>query len=204
MSKQLVAAVMLIALCTNFVCAQSGASKVEVGGQISAIRLSEFDQSSVGFGARATYNFSNRIALEGEVNFFPQRINISAFTSSGQRIEGLFGLKCGFRSRGVGLFGKLRPGFIHFSQDRRPCPIVGPVPAAGCAFLRNETNFALDLGGVVEFYPSHSVALRFDAGDTIIRYGGLEGTAGPARIVTGSFTSHNLQIGASISLRLLK
>ncbi len=29
----------------------------------------------------------------------------------------------------------------------------------------------MDVGGVVEFYPSRNTVIRIDAGDTIIRYG---------------------------------
>jgi hypothetical protein len=203
-TKLLIAAVMFIAIGNDDVCAQSNISGLEVGGQFTTIHLSEFDETTAGFGARLTYNVSSYIALEGEVNFFPQRINVSHFTSSGQRLEGLFGIKSGIRSKRVGVFGKLKPGLIHFSQQHRPCTIVGPVRAVGCAFLRTENNFALDLGGVVEFYPWSSITVRFDTGDTVIRYGGFEVSAGPARIVTGSFTSHNFQISAGVTLRLLR
>jgi hypothetical protein len=51
------------------------------------------------------------------------------------------------------------------------------------------TEFALDIGGVFELYPSRRVAFRFDIGDTIIRFGGL------------GFTSHNLQITTGVALR---
>ena len=33
------------------------------------------------------------------------------------------------------------------------------------------TDFAFDLGGVLEWYPSKHVLLRFDAGDTFINFG---------------------------------
>jgi hypothetical protein len=35
---------------------------------------------------------------------------------------------------------------------------------------RRLTNFAFDLGGVLEFYPSKRIVTRFDAGDTLIKY----------------------------------
>ena len=31
--------------------------------------------------------------------------------------------------------------------------------------------FSMDVGGVVEFYPSRRIVTRLDIGDTIIRYG---------------------------------
>jgi hypothetical protein len=37
--------------------------------------------------------------------------------------------------------------------------------------IGTETHFTTDLGGVLEFYPSKKTVVRFDAGDTIIRFG---------------------------------
>jgi hypothetical protein len=62
-------------------------------------------------------------------------------------------------------------------------------PAAGTA--SSETQFALDYGGVVELYPARPFALRFDVGDTVIRY---------SNFVTPFFT-HNLQISTGVALR---
>lgn len=44
-------------------------------------------------------------------------------------------------------------------------------PPAGCFQPVSKTRFAVDLGGVVEWYPSKNTIVRFDAGDTIIRFG---------------------------------
>jgi len=55
--------------------------------------------------------------------------------------------------------------------------------------LSGETRFALDLGGVIEFYPSRRFVLRVDLGDTVIR------NSQPGR------TSHNFQFGAGIGIR---
>ena len=56
-------------------------------------------------------------------------------------------------------------------------------------FSERATEFALDYGGVLELYPSRHVALRFDVGDTVIRFGNL------------GFTSHNLQITPGVAFR---
>jgi len=62
----------------------------------------------------------------------------------------------------------------------------------------------MDLGGVLEFYPSRKVLTRIDVGDTIIHYGKLTSPIpfGPAPFVA-SRTTHNLQVSAGIGFRLL-
>ncbi len=57
-------------------------------------------------------------------------------------------------------------------RARGGCITIFPPPLA-CfdAGGGGRTDFALDLGGVVELYPSSRTILRFDAGDTILRSG---------------------------------
>jgi len=53
-----------------------------------------------------------------------------------------------------------------------------------------KAGFALDVGGVLEFCPSRSVVMRFDLGDTIIRFdsrGQIFSRFGK------DFTSHKMQ-----------
>jgi hypothetical protein len=88
-------------------------------------------------------------------------------------------VKYGVRTEKVGVFGKLRPGFIRFGEG---ATISGA----------SATEFALDIGGVIELYPSRPVALRLDVGNTLIRFGGLPGD---------SFTSNNLQITTGVAFR---
>jgi hypothetical protein len=62
----------------------------------------------------------------------------------------------------------------------------------------------MDVGGVLEFYPTKRILTRFDVGDTMIRY--------PSRDNPSSFTTsppprlpselrHNLQVTAGIGFR---
>jgi hypothetical protein len=62
------------------------------------------------------------------------------------------------------VFGKARPGFIHFSRVLGFGCFNGPCPQP------RKTVFAFDVGGVFEYYPSRRTVLRFDVGDTIIRH----------------------------------
>jgi len=61
-------------------------------------------------------------------------------------------------------------------------------------------NFALDAGGVVEFYPTPRSIIRLDAGDTIIRERQTTfGFFNPST-TTGQAT-HNLQLSIGFSYR---
>ena len=165
---------MMLSLATDgqIARAQSDAPRFEIGGQFSAIRADNFPGSTsflgrpdnrldLGGGGRFTVNLNRYLALESEVNFFREKVTFdlpTRLTSSGTKIEGLFGAKAGIRRNKFGLFGKLRPGFMHFNRDS-DCP--------GCS-IQGNFEFALDAGGVVEFYPSRKFVVRFDAGDTMI------------------------------------
>jgi hypothetical protein len=157
---------------------RSETPKVEVGVQYSLLRFTDADVTDSGVGGRVTYNLSDNFGIETEFNFFPQeRLNFANFSSiDSQRMQGLFGAKYGIRSQRFGIFGKVRPGFIRFGEGSSP---IGT----------NATEFALDLGGVFEIYPSRPVALRFDVGNTLIRFGAQ------------NFTSNNLQFTSGVAFR---
>jgi len=159
---------------------RSETPKVEIGAQYSLLRFSDFDTTDSGVGARLTYNLSDNFGLETEFNFFPQeRLNFANLTSPDtRRTQGLFGAKYGVRTSKVGVFGKIRPGFIRFGEGSSPLGV-------------SATEFALDIGGVVELYPTRPVALRLDVGNTLIRFGSLG----------GGFTSNNLQISTGVAFR---
>jgi len=168
---------------------RSEAPKVEVGAQYTLLRFRDFgvnDATDSGVGGRITVNVTNSLGVEGVVNFFPQgRINFATLSSvlDSDRMQGLFGVKYGLRSKKAGIFAKVRPGFMRFSQG---------TPALGTS--SSATQFALDYGGVVELYPARAFALRFDVGDTIIRYDNTAAFVTP-------FFSHNLQISTGLALR---
>lgn len=68
-----------------------------------------------------------------------------------------------------------------------------------------KTKSALDLGGVVEYYPTARTVVRADFGDTVIWYGSvtqfpfLPELAEPVRIRHG--TTHNFQFSVGFSFR---
>jgi hypothetical protein len=177
----LAAAASLAMIPTQNAQAQSRSEtpKVEFGFNYTVLRFSDFDTTDNGVGGRITYNLSDNFGLESEFNFFPQeRANFANGTSltGSRRSQGLFGAKYGIRSEKFGIFGKIRPGFIRFGEGSSPIGV-------------SATEFALDIGGVFELYPTRPVALRFDVGNTLIRYGSRD------------FTSNNLQISTGVALR---
>jgi outer membrane protein with beta-barrel domain len=176
----LAAVALLFMVSTQNAQAQSRSEtpKVEIGAHYTLLRFSDFDTTDSGVGGRLTYNLSENFGIETEFNFFPQeRLNFANGTSlDSRRTQGLFGAKYGLRSEKAGVFGKIRPGFIRFGEGSSPIGV-------------SATEFALDIGGVLELYPTRPVALRFDVGNTLIRYG--------AR----GFTSNNLQISTGVAYR---
>jgi hypothetical protein len=183
----LAAAALLLMVPAQNAQAQSGSEtpKVEIGAHYTLLRFRDFDTTDSGVGGRVTFNLADNIGLEGELNFFPQKRSTSLTSPflfiDSTRTQGLFGVKTGLRSEKAGIFGKFRPGFVRFGENA-----VLP----GQSF----TQFALDFGGVFELYPSRSVALRFDVGDTVIRFGS-NFTGGDA------FYSNNLQISTGVAFR---
>jgi hypothetical protein len=126
-----------------------------------------------GIGGRLTYNFNDFLAAEATVNYFPDsRIDplFSRALPEGQIYQGQFGVKAGKRSDRVGIFAKARPGFVGFTQVNQLVDSTQPITFTNFRAER-ETYFSMDVGGVVEFYPSRNTVIRIDAGDTIIRYG---------------------------------
>jgi hypothetical protein len=143
--------------------------KIEIGAQFSLLRISDLDTNNPGVGGRITWNVTRTIGVEGEVNLFPERSNAQFDLRQSRKIQGQFGLKTGFRSDRFGVFGKVRPGFVHFDRILLSnCPPGNVCPAV--FRIGSETKFSFDVGGVLEFYPSRHTMLRFDLGNTIISF----------------------------------
>jgi hypothetical protein len=193
-------------------------SKIEVGVQFSSLSYSAptiFGQAvsvgpgsaEAGFGGRFTFNFNKHLALEAEGNFFPHP-NLYDQSRNGRLLQGQFGLKAGKRFGKFGVFAKARPGFASFSEvltiagsqtiDLNGQPFTFPIFE-----LRRKTYFSMDVGGVLEFYPSRKVLTRIDVGDTMIRYNHQVIPFGAILVPTLTRRiSHNLQVSAGIGFRL--
>ena len=186
MRKQfLILASTMIVLCFSCLVSQaqtrsvSGNEKApayEVGGH-----LFTFSSNDLGFGfgagGRFTYNVTNQIALDSEVDFFLPDEGPPYAT------QGLFGIKAGKHTEHFGIFAKVRPGFqTNFVVNQR-----------------EQARFAVDVGGVAEVYPNRHVALRFDAGDVIIPFG--NNVVGDGIFGQRLGTTHNFQCSVGVGIR---
>jgi len=225
----LAAVVTVFSFHTRQTRAQSDDKKLEIGGQFSFLQVPTLTNSTgivcgtifcpsiaftrdsntdVGFGPRIGYNATSYLTLEAEMNFFPRDRDLEG----GRKVQGLFGAKAGKRFEKAGIFAKARPGFVRFSRgdyQGRPnvgCPAVFPLLIA-CFQPVAKTNFAIDIGGVAELYPSKNTIIRFDAGYTIIRF--AQRNVAVSSITSTSLgvvpvaaeTKHNLQVSAGFGYR---
>jgi len=219
----------LVALVSLFVFfslqqqAQAQAEDVprfEIGAQFSSLTIREPSFSNdfrtePGFGGRVTFNFNAYLAAEAQVDFYPNDSRRGNVFSGGRTTTGLFGVKVGKRFERFGVFGKARPGFVRFGRSLTGFTLD---PNSGSPFtavlpeFRGRTEFATDIGGVLEFYPTRRIVTRFDIGDTIIRYRertvnfpflnpGPPPTLTPGTFIQLSDTRHNFQFSAGIGFR---
>src|SRR5215475_13202142 len=173
------------------VIAQQEEPKFEVSAQFSVIGRRVGGATSIGGGSRLTFNLTRYLALEGESNYFP-----AAGFNDVRRFQGQFGVKSGLRFNRFGVFGKVRPGFINTKYNvlllcaQPVCPpnsVCIPIFPTVCSTIKiTDTGFSMDVGGIMEFYPSKRITVRFDVGDTIVNH---------------QFATHNLQLNASIKFR---
>jgi len=158
-----------------------------------------------GLGARFTYNVSRRLAVEAEVNYIPSTPSfqeliasgtpIAAPSSGGEKTQILVGVKYGIRRKHFGVFAKARPGLIHFTAfESIDAKFVAHGPNGEIVDIllllteKPATFFNMDIGGVFEYYPTKRTIIRFDMGDTIIRYNGQR-----PKDINPTFIRHNLQ-----------
>lgn len=185
--------------------------KFEVAGEFTTLeREAVFERrTEPGFGARFTYNINKVFSLEAAGYFFPKEC--LQCRNNGTITEGLAGVKVGKRFEKWGVFAKARPGVISFSEGTFDSLPVGVPPFPIMFEVRQLTTFAMDAGGVVEFYPSKHIVTRFDAGDTIIHFNRrsfntvlfdpVTNTGTPAIFPVPARTSHNFQFMTSIGYR---
>lgn len=156
--------------------------KFEAGAQFSSLRLRFFSQPQLpqlgfdgidvqsGIGGRLAYNFNSAIAAEVQTDFYPADMHTFANGRGGGRIlQVQGGAKLGKRFERFGVFGKMRPGAVSFSKAVRFD--MSSSPFRPFLEIERRTYFSMDIGGVFEFYPSPRIVVRFDGGDTMIRYG---------------------------------
>ena len=187
--------------------------KFEVAGEFTTLEREAFSQrrTEPGFGGRFTYNLNKTFAIEAAGYFFPKKC--FECRNEGNIVEGLAGVKAGKRYEKWGIFAKARPGVISFSRgtfDVVP-PFIGFPSIPIQVEFNRLTTFAMDVGGVVEFYPSKRIVTRFDFGDTIVHFkrrdlhtitlNPVTQEIVPSIIPLPARTSHNFQFITSVGWR---
>jgi hypothetical protein len=193
-------------------------AKIELGVHLSSFTIGpqidpHFDfqdrsKSEVGIGVRFGYNLNRYLAVEAEGDFFPHR-EFPELNSGGTLAQGQFGVKAGKRWERFGVFAKARPGFVTFGEILTQTGAVtfpfqgnGPIVTFPILEKRRRNFFSMDVGAVVEFYPSRGILARFDLGDTMIHYGDtpvVPFTTSPGL----DRVSHKFQFNAGIVFRYL-
>ena len=172
---------LLIALCvclTGPVAARAQTpSRVQVGGQFTTLRIGDPGNVNAGLGGRMSFELRPWVSIEGEFDFFPSdNLEIDSRTLADlrlsherRRVEAFFGPTIGRRGDRFGLFAAVKPGFSRLISRGVDC--AGPdCPFSLVALPVYRTEFAMNLGGVCEVYPTARTVARVDIGDTIIRH----------------------------------
>jgi len=203
--------------------------RFEVGIQYSVLRLTRgafiFGPTSVeavprqvrspmGAGTRIVYNLKRSWSFEAEMNVFGEQSVFQEHADfvccgvgkvmDGRIVEVLAGTKIGHRWRRTGVYLRIRPGVLHFSKTLRDAFRV-PGVGFGGNFDKARTDFVTDVGGTLETYVTDKWLVRFDMGDTIQFFSGLNSTLRQqvpfSPDVTRAQTYHNFQIGVGTSFR---
>ena len=184
--------------------------KFEVAGEFTTLERDVFGEQRTepGVGARFTFNFNRSLAFETAGYFFPKQCN--PCRNGGNMSQVLAGAKVGKRFEKWGIFAKARPGVVSFSRGEFKTILLSPTGPIQIETNRI-TNFATDLGGVLEFYPSPRLVTRFDVGDTIIHFRRRTANAVSINPITNEFTlipfilpartTHNFQLVAGVGFR---
>ena len=145
--------------------AATASAQTQIGAHYSALSLEYPDQTRHGVGGFVVSSPRNWIGLDIGTSLFPSGdVGDTAWQfMAGPRAGGSFGR--------IGVFGRVRPGFVRFSErflaPETGCVAIFPAPEA-C--LVKSTNVALDYGATVEVLVSPRAVLRFDIGDAMTRF----------------------------------
>jgi hypothetical protein len=178
--------------------------RFEAGFHGTMLNLPAVQEMPGGIGGRFGYNFTDWIGIDSEFNYFPVKDTtqcIGIVDNRGIRIpcpsgngghfgetQMLAGIKAGIRAERIGIFAKIRPGFVHFSNRQHMEYFNDP----------SKWRFAVEVGGVVEFYLNRVAAIRIDAGETLINFGGYRSIGGYPSQKT---INHGFQGGIGLMLR---
>jgi Outer membrane protein beta-barrel domain len=209
-SMQLVFVCLLLVNSSAFAQSQD-VPKYEIAGEFTTLERDNFGgkKAEPGVGARFTYNLNEIFAFEAAGYLYPEKCS----SCGGRMSQFVAGVKVGKRFGKWGIFAKARPGLV--SLSRAEINLVGINPPGSAVPIEVEvnriTNFAVDVGGVVEYYPSRRFVTRFDVGDTIVHFRsrttnflGFDFPSNSATLIPvfrPARTTHNFQFIASFGYR---
>lgn len=211
MNRFLIAMLTVLLLQSQAQSQSTETPKFEVAAEFTTLQRESFTgRTDSGVGARFTFNLNRVVSLETAGYFFPTQCNNCP--NDGNVTEVVAGVKIGKRFEHWGIFGKARPGVVSFSRGKFNVVPNPAIPGFPFEFVPDRlSSFAADLGGVLEFYPSKHIVTRFDAGDTIIRFGSRPLQAITFDAATSTFNlvpftlparnSHDFQFMASVGWR---
>jgi hypothetical protein len=183
-------AISLLLLCASSAQAQEKNPTYEFGLHYAALNVTEKSDKDSGLGVRFTYNLNDYLGLEAETTRYLQ----TREGGGANETQALFGVRAGKRNERFGVFAKVRPGLTRFY-------LLG-VPGQN-VFEQGHTRFAVDVGGIFEYYPTRNTAVRVDVGDTMVRF--KTGDFFYQRLDEPMFVqrklSHNLQLNIGFALR---
>jgi hypothetical protein len=175
--------IFVVVLLFSLVSTPLRAQDSSAGASYTLLSLTYPDQMPSGFGGWLTWKF-----IDVAANVFPEDHPII-----GRQTQLVAGVRGGVRMERLGVFARVRPGFVHFSErffaPDIVCVAIFPPPEA-C--LIEPTNLAVDMGGTVELFATSRATLRVDLGDTLIRF---------ARDGQDPVWKHNFQLAVGAGLR---
>jgi hypothetical protein len=121
------------------------------------------------WGLWGSWNFSRHVSWDSTVMHSGRNPGFTEwidYQQGGRAFEALSGAKLGIRRDHMGYFGEIRGGTITFGKTEKE--IVEPAPGSLNFYEGMFTSPVLNVGGVLEVYPSKHTILRFDTGSATI------------------------------------
>jgi hypothetical protein len=169
-------------------------TRFEIGPLFTYLRIPDSPpinaQNQAEIGGRFSWNFARHFALDAEIEASPFRTtNLTTSYQGGHLLQAFGGPKSGKRWNRFGAFGKFRLGLDSYSAV-----IKGVTSTTPLIFqLGRRTDPSFDVGGILEFYVSRRILVRYDFGDTIIHYN--------AGAIAPSVVKNNFQFTTAVAFR---
>jgi len=191
--------VVLLFLQARCAVAQDALPRFEAGPQITQLYVPKNIVGSVTYqpslGGVFCIVINTNLAFDSAISFTPKAPNESTSFAGGRMTQAFLGARMGFVRGRIGIYAKIRPGVVSFGGA-----IIKVTPSPTFGFqLGRLTEPSLDAGGIVTVAVSRRLAVRYEAGDTVIFYGSRVLIAGAAPI-PGRATN-NFQFGIAFLFR---